>query len=223
MDWKTKPTDRFVLRFIKVHISAPISLLLVRIRPDIRPVVLTFLSAALGISGGIAFGVGLAWLGASLAALAQILDGMDGQVARLTGKASPTGALLDSVLDRYVDFSLLFGILFHCLRYSSDVALGEIRLSPVWLIAIAGLAAVGSSQVSYVTARAASLNLAFNRPEYAGKGTRMSAIIICGLLTPSWIHFPLIAMLYLALHPNLAVILSIIKSRNQPPQNGCLE
>lgn len=220
MDWKTKSTDRFALRFIKVHISAPISLLLVRNLPDIRPMMLTFLAAGLGISGGIAFGVGLALLGALLAALAQILDAMDGQVARLTDTVSPTGALLDSVLDRYMDFSLLFGILFHCLRYSSGIAWKEIVLSPSWLIIIAGLAAIGSSQISYVTARAANLKLSFSRPEYAGKGSRTTAIIICGLLTPFWIHFPLIALLYLAIHPNLAVIISMLKSRNQQVNNG---
>ena len=215
MNWKTKPTDRFVLRFIKVHISAPISLLLVRILPDIKPAALTFLAAGLGIGGGIAFGAGRAWLGALMAAVAQILDGTDGQVARLTGRVSPAGALLDSVLDRYMDFSLLFGILFHCLRYSSGIGWGETVLTPAWLIVIAGLAAVGSSQVSYVTARAASLDLALSRPEYAGKGSRTTVIIFCGLLAPFWIHFPLVALLYLAIHPNLAVIRSIINSRNQ--------
>ena len=211
MNWKTKPTDRFVLRLIKVYISAPISQLLVRVLPDIRPVVLTFLAAGLGISGGIAFGMGFAWLGALLAALAQILDGTDGQVARLTGTVSSSGAFLDSILDRYMDFSLLFGILFHCLRYSSGFGWGEIVLGPGWLIVIGGLAAVGSSQISYATARAASLDLAFSRPEYAGKGSRTTAVIICGLLTPFWIHFPLVALLYLAIHPNIAVIISIAK------------
>ena len=212
MNWKTKPTDRFVLRFIKVHISAPLSMRLVRLFPDIRPMVLTVSAACLGISGGVAFGLGLAWMGALLAASAQILDGMDGQVARLTGTASPAGAFLDSVLDRYMDFSLVFGMLFHCLRYSSGFGWGKMALTPGWLIVIAALSAAGSSQVSYATARAASLNLKFSRPEYAGKGSRTAVIVICGLLTPLWIHFPLVALLYLAIHPNLALILSIIKS-----------
>ena len=211
MSWKTKPTDRFALKFIKLHISAPISLRLVRLLPGVRPAVLTFSAAGLGIGGGIAFGLGLAWLGASLAALAQILDGMDGQVARLTGTASSAGALLDSILDRYMDFFLLFGILFHCLRYSSSVGWGETVVGPGWLIVLAGLAAVGSSQVSYTTARAASLNLEYSRPEYAGKGSRTAVIVICGFFTPFWIHFPLIALIYLAIHPNLAVIRSMKK------------
>jgi phosphatidylglycerophosphate synthase len=126
MSWKTKPTDRFVLRFIKVYVSAPVSALLVHSMPGIRPAALTFLAACLGISGGIAFGLGFAWIGGLLAAVAQILDGVDGQVARLTDKVSSEGAFLDSVLDRYMDFSLLFGILFHCLRYSEGVGLSGV-------------------------------------------------------------------------------------------------
>jgi phosphatidylglycerophosphate synthase len=211
MTWKTKPTDRFILRFIKLNMSAPISTRLVRLRPGIRPAILTFLAAGIGICGGVAFGLGFAWAGGLLAAIAQILDGVDGQVARLTGRVSPEGALLDSVLDRYMDFALLFGILFHCLRYSAGFGGGEGILDPVWLILFAGLAAAGSSQVSYSTARAASLNLAFKRPEYAGKGSRTAVIIFCGLLTPFWIHLPLVALIYLAIHPNLAVILSMAK------------
>jgi phosphatidylglycerophosphate synthase len=211
MNWKMKSTDRFILRFIKLHISAPISIRLVRLRPDIRPAVLTFAAACLGIGGGVSFGLGFAWLGGLLAAFAQILDGVDGQVARLTGRASSEGALLDSLLDRYMDFALLFGILSHCLRYSSGIGEMESVFNWTWIILLAGLAAAGSSQISYATARAASLNLDFSRPELAGKGSRTAVIIICGLLTPFWIHFPLVALVYLAVHTNLAVILSMAK------------
>ena len=216
MNWKTKPTDRFVLRFIKLRLSAPISKFLLHIRPGIHPALITLLSAGIGIGGGVAFGLGFAWLGGLLAACAQVLDGVDGQIARLTGRENPEGAMLDSVLDRYMDFSLMFGIFFHCLYNSAGV--GELKgiISPGWLFLIAALAVAGSSQVSYSTARAASLHLSFRRPEYAGKGSRTTVIILCGLLTPLWIHFPLVALVYLALHPNISVILSLfrLKSRN---------
>jgi phosphatidylglycerophosphate synthase len=214
MSWKTKPTDRFVLRFIKIYFSAPLSTALVQVVPEVRPIVLTFTAVFLGISGGVAFGLGLAWVGGLLAAVAQVLDGVDGQVARLTGKVSSVGAFLDSVLDRYMDFSLLFGILLHCLRFSVGAAVGGLVLSSGWLIVIAALAAAGSSQPSYATARAASLQLDYPRPEYAGKGSRTTVIVICGLLTPIWIHFPLVALIYLALHPNIAVLLSLLRVKD---------
>jgi phosphatidylglycerophosphate synthase len=210
MSWKTKPTDRLVLKFIKLYFSAPLSTALVQRMPEIRPIVLTLLAFCLGVSAGFAFGLGPAWAGGLLAAIAQVLDGVDGQVARLTGRESSEGAFLDSVLDRYMDFSLLFGILLHCLRFSVGVDLFGIVVRPSWLILIGGLAAAGSSQVSYATARAASLQLDYRRPEYAGKGSRTAVIIVCGLLTPVWIHFPLVALLYLAFHPNLALLASLL-------------
>ncbi len=214
MSWKTKPTDRFVLKFIKVYISAPISTVLVQVLPDIRPAVLTFWAVFLGISGGVAFGLGSALAGGLLTATAQVLDGVDGQVARLTGRESYKGAFLDSVLDRYMDFALIFGMLLHCLRFSVGANVGGIVLGPTWLILIAGLAAAGSSQVSYATARAESLQLDYRRPEYAGKGSRTTAIIICGILAPLWIHFPLVALTYLALHPNFAVLVSLLRLKD---------
>ena len=211
MTWKTKPSDRFILRFIKVNLSAPVSSALIRFFPDVHPGTVTLIASCAGISGGILFGLGLAWLGAVLAAVAQVLDGVDGQVARLTGKESLQGAFLDSVLDRYMDFALMFGMLLHCLRFSLDLSVGGIVLTSSKLVLIAGLAVAGASQVSYATARAASLKLAYHRPELAGKGTRTAVIIICGLLTPLWIHFPLAGLTYLALHPNLGVLTSMVR------------
>ena len=81
MSWKTKSSDRFVLKFIKIYFSAPLSTVIVRQMPEITPNVLTLLAVCLGISGGVAYGLGLAWLGGLLAAVAQVLDGVDGQVA----------------------------------------------------------------------------------------------------------------------------------------------
>jgi phosphatidylglycerophosphate synthase len=212
MSWKTKPTDRFILRFIKVHLSARLSTLLLRIRPGIRPGLLTVTSAALGVAAGIVFGLGAAWAGGLLAAAAQILDGMDGQIARLTERESSRGAFLDSVLDRYTDFALLFGMLLHALRFSSGDSILGVTLAPGLLVLIAALAAAGSSQVSYTTARAATLNLAYHRPELVGKGTRTAVVVVCGLLTPLWVHFPVVALVYLAVHPNIAVVTSLLRT-----------
>ena len=211
MNWKTKPTDRFVLRFIKVYLSSPISVRVVKYFPNIRPAAFTFAGAFLGITAGLIFGLGYAWLGALAAAFAQILDGVDGQVARLTNRTSSKGAMLDSFLDRYMDFSLLFGLFFHCLQFSTGLGGTERIMGPVLLTLVTVLAVAGSSQISYSTARAASLKLDFKRPESAGKGSRTTAIIVCGLLTPLWIHFPFIALLYLALHTNVAVISAMIR------------
>jgi len=44
LDWRNKPTDRFVLRWIKRYISAPVTLALKHV-PFIRPWMLTAGSA----------------------------------------------------------------------------------------------------------------------------------------------------------------------------------
>jgi phosphatidylglycerophosphate synthase len=212
MTWKTKPTDRFVLRFVKIHLSTPFTTLILRFWPRVRPGFLTLMSACFGVAAGVAFGLGWAWAGGLLAAVSQVLDGVDGQVARLTQCESPQGAFLDSVLDRYADFALLFGMLLHGLRFSSGCSILGVTLEPGLLVLIAALAAAGSSQVSYTTARAASLNLAYRRPEAVGKGTRTAVIVLSGLLTPLWVHFPLLALVYLAIHPNAAVLSSLVRT-----------
>ena len=48
----------------------------------------------------------------SLFIVASFLDMVDGAVARVTGRASRFGAYLDTVVDRYVEAIILFGLLF---------------------------------------------------------------------------------------------------------------
>jgi archaetidylinositol phosphate synthase len=44
--------------------------------------------------------------------ISAFLDVVDGSVARITGKDSKLGAYLDTVIDRYVEFIVILGILF---------------------------------------------------------------------------------------------------------------
>ena len=118
------------------------------------------------------------------------------------------------MLDRFVDFVLLFGVLVYSLDKTAGLELGGLVLTENLIIVITCLAAVGISQVSYATARAAALNLNYRRPELAGKGTRTSVFVLCGLLSGLWIHFPLIALIYTAVHPNAAVLLSMARLRD---------
>jgi hypothetical protein len=59
-------------------------------------------------SGG--FAVGQTRVGALLVHAGSVLDGVDGEVARLQGTSSPAGALLDLILDRVSDVTLLAGM-----------------------------------------------------------------------------------------------------------------
>ncbi|HQN18347.1 MAG TPA: CDP-alcohol phosphatidyltransferase family protein, partial [Syntrophobacteraceae bacterium] len=71
---------------------------------------ITVSSASLGVFAGLIFAAGWGWSAGCVAALAQVLDGVDGQFARITGRQSKGGAFLDSVLDRYTDAALMIGL-----------------------------------------------------------------------------------------------------------------
>jgi CDP-L-myo-inositol myo-inositolphosphotransferase len=64
-----------------------------------------------GIAGGI------------LVQLASILDGVDGEIARLQVRAGPGGALLDGVLDRLADAAIVAGLALWALDTGSDPGL----------------------------------------------------------------------------------------------------
>ncbi|MBM3318736.1 MAG: CDP-alcohol phosphatidyltransferase family protein [Candidatus Eisenbacteria bacterium] len=190
--WRTKPTDRFVLRWIKLRLSAPLTLRLAPIS-RLSPLHLTAAAAFLGCLAGLLFALGRAWQAGCVAALAQILDGADGQLARLRNTASAAGAFRDSLLDRYADGAMLGGLAIFVIR--------EPLFGPSWLWAPAGLLAlVGSSQISYASARAQALGLDLGPPTLASKGTRMSVMILAAWASLLWRGAPAIALLYLALH-----------------------
>jgi CDP-diacylglycerol--glycerol-3-phosphate 3-phosphatidyltransferase len=88
-----------------------------------------------------------------------LCDAVDGSLARNSGKASRFGALLDSSVDRYAEFAMLFGIGGYFLM------VGDYLSSAVTFLALCG-----SFMVSYTRARAESLGLAakvgvMQRPE----------------------------------------------------------
>ncbi|MYC32344.1 MAG: CDP-alcohol phosphatidyltransferase family protein [Chloroflexi bacterium] len=102
--------------------------------------------------------------------LGGILDLFDGALARLTGKASPFGALLDSVFDRLGEASLFVGLGIYYLL--GDLPSGQLILSMLSVL----LGLVFSQGVSYLRARGEGLG-AFTR---SGIMTRTERVIILG-------------------------------------------
>lgn len=201
LDWRNKATDRFVLRWIKRYLSAPVSLLFNRV-PGVTPVMVTALSAAAGTAAGVVLALGYGWQAGLVAAAAQILDGVDGQLARLKGTSSPGGAFLDSVLDRVVDGAMVLGTTIYAARTPLPYAF---HLPAV--LALGAVAVVASNLVSYSGARAGELGLPLPaRPTLASKGTRMAVMVLCACAIPLWDRAPLVALIYLAVHPTAAVV-----------------
>ena len=208
--WQTKPTDRFVLKWIKINLSAPITPLLVEFR-WLKPWMITVASTVIGISAGLILAVGWGFLAGLLAAAAQILDGVDGQFARLTGQESRAGAFLDSVLDRYTDGFLVIGLII----FNEQMGL------PAWLlIPLGGLALIGSGLISYSSARAENLGIRFGGPTLASKGTRTTVIAVSTILSPVLTFMPVAALCYLAFHTNMVVVYRIGVAFNMKRQQG---
>lgn len=100
------------------HLNRPVSRWLTRylVRAPVTPNqislaswVLSCLAAALFAAGGYA---ALA-AGGVIAQIASIMDGCDGEIARLKRIESDFGRWFDAILDRYADAFLLFGLTWH--------------------------------------------------------------------------------------------------------------
>jgi CDP-diacylglycerol--glycerol-3-phosphate 3-phosphatidyltransferase len=131
-------------------------------RSRISPNALTFIGLLINIGCGLLYGYGMFFKAGLLMILANVFDMLDGQVARLRGRVTRFGGFFDSVMDRYSDIIVYVGIMVF---YARDT-----EKHSTLLVALTGLALVGSVMVSYSRARAESLDIAckvgfLERPE----------------------------------------------------------
>jgi len=119
----------------------------------ISPNVLTFIGLVINIVAAVLFGyansvnyqrmflyAGLVIIGAG------IFDMVDGRVARATNQVTTFGGFFDSVIDRYSDVALFFGLLVY---YA--------RANHFFYLVLVAVVMVSSVMVSYTRARAESL------------------------------------------------------------------
>lgn len=107
-----KPTDGFIARVVNRRISGPMTRRLLRtgMTPHLATV-LAFL-ATLVAAGLIATGERWGLIAGGLGVmLGSALDGVDGELARVSGRASRRGATLDTLLDRYADLAVILGLI----------------------------------------------------------------------------------------------------------------
>ncbi|MEA3397892.1 MAG: CDP-alcohol phosphatidyltransferase family protein, partial [Chloroflexota bacterium] len=126
------------------YLNRPISLLFSRhlVKLSITPNQISLFSflCSLLAAGLFALGEYPALLaGGVLAQFASIIDGCDGEVARLKYQSSDFGGWFDAVLDRYADAFLLFGLTWHLL--AAEVS--------GLVIFIGFMAIIGSFMLSY--------------------------------------------------------------------------
>lgn len=132
-------------------------------RTGLTPNMLTLIGLLLNVGVAVVLARGGIALGGWLLLLAMSFDGLDGSLARLTGRQSSFGAFFDSTLDRYSEAVIYGGLLFY---YMDQGARTEMLLVYA--------AIVGSIMVSYARARAEGLGLECK----VGLATRLERVIL---------------------------------------------
>lgn len=124
-------------------------------------------SAALVALGHLAIG-GISFL------IFGALDLLDGNLARSTGKATPSGAFLDSVTDRLSESVMLLGVLVFFINRESHV--GSF-FNPNLGVILVSITIIGSVMVSYVRARSEGVGVDINN----GIMTRPERVVTLGV------------------------------------------
>jgi CDP-diacylglycerol---glycerol-3-phosphate 3-phosphatidyltransferase len=188
-------------------------------RLGIHPNLLSVAGLLLSGLAGLLYSAGAFFWAAWVVVLAGTCDVLDGELARMTGKASRFGAFFDSTLDRFSEVLIFVGMAWH---YAGGAALGGAPGAPPAgrsPVAVALIIAVitGSFMVSYTRARAEGLGLHckvgwMQRPE------RMTLLVIGSLLHGLPVVGPLLmklTLLLLAVLSNFTALQRMLHVRNQ--------
>ena len=203
-----RPTDGPVSRWLNRPISTRLTIFLFNHVKWATPNLLSFASFLVGIASALLLVQSHLIIGGIMVHLSSILDGVDGELARLRGRATAFGSLLDSVLDRAGDISLVIGL--------------GLLLSPGALrVTLTALAVFGVVLVSYVSHLAAQYsNVQKIRASFpwATRDVRLFSITVGGLIAQ-----PILPLIFCATAP-IAFVARILKklmpSRKTPSPTG---
>jgi choline kinase/phosphatidylglycerophosphate synthase len=196
-----KNNDGPVSHWLNRPISARISKSLVNF--NITPTQISFSSFALSVIAAGLFALGTYWflaLAGIIAQFASIIDGSDGEVARLKYLSSDYGRWVDSVLDRYADAFLLFGLTWYVYRqYLSS-----------WALAIGFLAIIGTFMLSYTADKYDKLmKNRIHKEIRIGRDVRVFLIFLGAIFNQAYLILVVIAVLM-----NLETIRRIVICQN---------
>ena len=175
---------------------------LVKILSKVPPNTLTFTGFLIVLTSSIIIAIGKFRIGGIILILGTILDAVDGQIARKTGKTTKFGAFIDSTLDRYGDFFIFISI---------AVAGRESIIAPLSIFTL-----LGAYITSYTRARADSLGIEIKE----GHFTRFERIliIIIGLIIGE--RFIIYFLIILALGTNITAIHRIVLAYKRMKDGG---
>jgi len=204
-----KDTDGPVSKILNRPISLRISKLL--LKTGITPNQISVLSTVIGLVGASFFFSGEYFyliLGGILIHIHSIVDGCDGEVARLKLRQTKYGGWLDSVLDRYVDAAIIFGLAYGYWSMTGDMT--------IWIIGFSAL--IGTFLNSYTSSKYDSIfkngDMAKRSKFRMGRDVRLLLIVI-GALT----NQILIMLIIIAVIANFEAIRRLIVFRNKLDEN----
>jgi len=164
----------------------------------IRPNVVTAMGLIGNLIASVLIAMGWLFWGGLVAMIVGPLDALDGTMARLRKESGKYGAFVDSVTDRYSEIVLFGGLLVYFIENGT------------WQDALlVFFAAVGSIMVSYVRARAESLDYSAK----IGLLTRAERYIV--LIPGIILGYPRISLWILAVLANFTAIQRFLYVRQQ--------
>jgi phosphatidylglycerophosphate synthase len=152
--WLIKSTDGIFARMNR-RVSIPISRELIKL--PITPNMVSLSTLALSLGAGVCFAAGGYWnclTGAILGAVTSILDGCDGEVARLKLQVSDLGCWVDSICD-YLYYIITF----------AGITIGVVRSKGESSLAGWGAAVFAGAFMTFVMAGLGRKRLSGTRPE----------------------------------------------------------
>ena len=145
-------------------------------RTGLTPNVFTLIGLVVGVVAALLFAYGMQLWAGFVLIICGFFDLIDGAVARVVGRETAFGGVLDSVVDRYVDFLIFAGIIYAFINGE----LAEAGLLPGWAWGI--LAIVGSLMVSYTRARAEAAGSGKLDVGVAERGERIIILAVGALI-----------------------------------------
>jgi CDP-L-myo-inositol myo-inositolphosphotransferase len=196
--------DGFISQYLNRPLSRRLSMALSR--TWLTPNHITLISFFMGLLGAVGLATTEPWawiVGGIVIQIASIVDGCDGEIARVKWLQSPQGAWLDTVLDRYSDVSIGLAVTF---------AASQLH-DPIWIWPAGFAATVSFLMASYVTKE---FQLRFHRPypnNLINKLKRRDLRIFV-IAVGAVIGQPLVALLLIGALTHIAVLHILVSGRH---------
>ena len=213
-----KEGDGLISKHLNRHLSLPITKKIVNY--GISPDQITIASFLLSLLAGILFGLGTTItlvLAGVVTQLSSIVDGVDGEIARLKFASTKFGSYFDSILDRYGDTALIIGM-----AYSSYLSFPNISIVVVTSFALIGSAMSMMSKDSFFKTFGVRYDAGkmdgYGKYLLANRDGRLFLIFLAGITGQVFL-----VLVILAITTNLLAIYRLVNARRLAKSRHTLE